>query len=269
MKKLAIFGNTVKHSKSHIIHHFFAKQSEIKISYKRIKTHKNTFKKNFKDFLNQGGIGANITSPLKEIAYQKVNKLTKKARICHSINTIKKINNKTILGDNTDGIGLIIDLNRLNFIKNGMNILIIGAGGAVKGILPFLLNYNCKITILNRTFKKAKKIKEHFSHIKKIKIINIKKEKTEEYNLIINATYLGLIDKKSKEFLKKIIKKNVLCYDLSYLKNKTQFLYFVKEQGVLKFANGLGMLIIQAAFSFKLWFGILPNIYFALSKIKF
>lgn len=269
MKKLAIFGDPIKQSKSHIIHDFFAKELGISISYKKIKTCKNTFENQLKNFFKNGGIGANITSPLKEIACKKMDKLTKQAEICQSINTIKKINNKQILGDNTDGIGLITDLKRLKFIEKKMNILIIGSGGAVKGILPYLFKYDCQVTILNRTYEKAKKIKKHFSHIKKIKIIKKNSDKIGKYNLIINTTAFGYIDKKSEKILNKIIKKNVLCYDLSYFNKKTQFLSIAKKKGALKYNNGLGMLIIQAAFSFKLWFGKLPNTYSALNKIKF
>lgn len=269
MKKLAIFGNPIKQSKSHIVHNFFAKQLGIKISYKKIKTCKDMFEYKINNFFKNGGIGANITSPLKEIACQKVSKLTKQAKICQSINTIKKINEKKTLGENTDGIGLIIDLKRLKFIKKKMNILIIGAGGAAKGIIPHLFQYNCKVSILNRTYKKAKKIKKYFSHIKKIKTINKKNKKIEKYDLIINTTSFGYIDEKIKNFLNKIIKKDVLCYELSYFDKKTQFLSIAKKKGALKYSNGFGMLIIQAAFSFKLWFGKLPNTISAIKEIKF
>lgn len=265
MKKFAIFGNPLEHSKSPLIHNFFSKQTKIKTSYKKILTNKKNFEKDLKNFFHKGGFGANITSPFKELAYKKVDKLTKRAKKSFSVNTVKKIKKNKILGHNTDGIGLILDLKRLNFIKKNMNILIIGSGGVVKGIIPEILKHQCRITIFSRNKKKTLKIIKKYSR-KKLSTFNYFHNK--KYDLIINATAFGLLDGYSNLFFEKIFHKKTFCYDISYGNTKSQFLKLAKKYKVLKYSNGLGMLIIQAAYSFKLWNQILPNIFLTFKNLK-
>ncbi|MGP1945125.1 MAG: shikimate dehydrogenase [Arsenophonus sp. ET-LJ4-MAG3] len=208
-----------------------------------------------------------MTLPFKELAYHKVDILTKQAKICGSVNTIKKLDDHRLLGDNTDGIGLILDLERLNFIKKGMNILIIGAGGAVKGIITHILNYGCQITITNRTFSKASELAKKFAAIGDIKSLMLESIYSSKYDLIINATSSDIIGE-APIISSNVFKKNIFCYDMIYWLNETPFLTLAKTNGVLKCANGIGMLFFQAAFAFKLWHGKLPNISFILNYLK-
>ncbi|WP_395496552.1 shikimate dehydrogenase [Arsenophonus endosymbiont of Lipoptena cervi] len=267
MEEFALFGNPVMHSKSPLVHKIFSEQTCIKYNYKTILTSLDEFKKKLDHFFYFGGKGANITSPFKEIAYHNVDCLTKYAQLCGSVNTIKKLDRFRLLGSNTDGIGLILDLKRLGFIKKGMHVLIIGAGGAARGAIVPILNYNCRITITNRTFSKANELAQKFSLLGNIQASYINYINSPEYDLIINATSSCIVDEAPVISLN-IFNKNVFCYDMFYLINETPFLRLAQNNGVLKYANGIGMLVGQAAFSFKLWFGILPNIINVLKQLN-
>ncbi|MFP3014312.1 MAG: shikimate dehydrogenase [Arsenophonus sp.] len=267
MKKFALFGNPVLHSKSPLIHKLFSEQTGIKHDYGKSLISLSKFNEKLDSFFYKGGNGANITSPFKELAYYKVDILTEQAKACGSINTIKRLEDNRLLGDNTDGVGLVLDLKRLNFIKNGMHILIIGAGGAARGVIIPILNCGCKITITNRTFSKANKLARRFSDIGYINSLKIELIRSYEYDLIINATSSGIIGK-VPVISSNIFTKNIFCYDMFYQLNETPFLKLAKTYGVLKYANGIGMLVAQAAISFKLWHGKLPDISYALNRLK-
>ncbi|MGP1956621.1 MAG: shikimate dehydrogenase [Arsenophonus sp. NC-PE1-MAG3] len=205
--------------------------------------------------------------PFKELAYHSVDELTEEAQICASVNTIKKLDNHRLLGDNTDGIGLVLDLKRLRFIKKGMHILVIGAGGAARGVIAPILNYGCRITITNRTYSKADKLAKQFSVIGHINSLMMDSIDSSEYDLVINATSSG-IAREAPSISPKIFRKNVFCYDMFYRLNETPFLRLAKTHGVLKYSDGIGMLVGQAAFAFKLWHGKLPNILSILQQLK-
>ncbi|XZQ55185.1 MAG: shikimate dehydrogenase [Arsenophonus sp.] len=266
MEEFAIFGNPVVHSKSPLIHKLFSEQTGIKYNYGKILVPLNKFEKELNIFFKNGK-GINVTLPFKELAYNKVDILTKHAKICGSVNVIKKLNDHRLLGDNTDGIGLILDLKRLNFIEKGMHVLIIGAGGAARGIIALILNYGCQITITNRTFSKANKLVNCFSSMGRINSLMLESVCSFEYNLIINATSSSLTDS-IPAISSNIFNQNVFCYEMFYHSNETKFLTLAKTHGVLKYANGIGMLVGQAAFSFKLWHGRLPDISFILQQLK-
>lgn len=267
MEEFAVFGNPVEHSKSPSIHKFFAEQTGIKYDYDKVLVPVNKFEEKLDDFFCKGGKGANITLPFKEVAYHKVDELTEQAQICGSVNTIKRLDGHRLLGDNTDGIGLILDLERLNFIERGMHILVIGAGGAARGAIASILNYGCQITITNRTFSKADRLAKIFSSIGDINSLMIESIHSTEYDLIINATSSGVTGE-MPTISTTIFKQNAFCYDMVYQLNDTPFLTLVKTHGVLKYADGIGMLVGQAAFAFKLWHGKLPNISSVLQRLK-
>ncbi|WMY95881.1 MAG: shikimate dehydrogenase [Arsenophonus sp.] len=266
-EKFAIFGNPVSHTQSPLIHKLFSQQIGIPYSYTRELVAVKKFEEELDLFFRSGGKGANITLPFKELAYKKVHQITERAELSGSINTIKKINNNRLLGDNTDGAGLLFDLERLNFIKRGMHILLIGAGGASSGVIPVLLNYGCHITLTNRTFRKAEIFIKRFLSIGDISLLKMEFINTPKYDLVINATSCSITGD-IPAISHKIFNKKTFCYDMFYSFNKTSFLEFAKENGVLKCADGIGMLVSQAAFSVKLWYGILPDIRFVLHKIK-
>ncbi len=159
----AVFGNPIQHSKSPSIHQMFAKQTGIDLEYQKILAPVEDFEVYLSDFFEKGGQGANITLPFKERAFQFVSELTERAQICGAVNTIRKLDNHRLLGDNTDGVGLLLDLQRLGFVSPSSKILVIGAGGATRGALLPLLEYGCDITLTNRTFIKAESLSHQFS----------------------------------------------------------------------------------------------------------
>ncbi|OCQ52180.1 Shikimate dehydrogenase [Photorhabdus australis subsp. thailandensis] len=267
MTQFAVFGNPIMHSKSPRIHQLFSEQTGIEYRYGKILTPINKFEETLDMFLKQGGIGANITVPFKEQAFIRANELTERAKFSGAVNTLKLLGNNQLLGDNTDGIGLLTDLIQLGFITQGQHILIVGAGGAVRGVLSSLLGFDCEITITNRTFSRAVQVANDFSSIGSIKPVEMKTLNRPEFDLIINATASG-INGEIPEISPLIFNENCVCYDMFYQANLTPFISFAKKQGVSSYADGLGMLVSQAAHSFKLWHGVLPEVASVLLTLK-
>ncbi|QJC28660.1 shikimate dehydrogenase [Enterobacteriaceae endosymbiont of Plateumaris consimilis] len=273
MKMFAIFGNPIKHSKSPTIHKLFAEQLNILQQYKKIYVPINKFNNIINYFFKHGGYGANITIPFKKNAYDICDFLTERGIKSGVVNTLKIIKNNKILGDNTDGIGLLKDLQKINFIHKNSNILLLGAGGAAQGIIYPLINFGCKITITNRTYKNSCNLLNHFNNKKHIEVIkiedtyNITHIKNINYDLIINATSSS-IKNKIPNISSNIIHNNIFCYDLFYSSNITSFLKWCLYHGAKQVSDGMGMLIEQAAYSFFLWYGIMPNTTLILKKFK-
>lgn len=281
MSAFAIFGNPIAHSRSPEIYAIFAKEMKIDEGYDLKLASKKNFSAMLFDFFRSGGVGANITVPFKECALLLCNQLTERAMIANSVNTIKKEQHENILlGDNTDGIGFLKDLKRLRWInqdntitssnQDGLlsmsNILIIGAGGAAKGIISALLDIKrCHINIINRTFSRAKQLVRYYysigyQNISYIDFQEISSTYTNiQYNLIINATSSSM----QNDVLKispSLITPQVKCYDLFYQQKKdTVFLEWCKKHGALYCSDGLGMLVEQAAYSFNLWHNVIPS----------
>lgn len=264
----AVFGNPINHSKSPIIHKYFSEQTNIVHTYKAVHVPLDSLYDFLNFFFQKNGHGANITAPFKQEAYFFCNELTERAKISQSVNTLKKLNNQYILGDNTDGIGLLSDLQRLNFIKKNFSILILGAGGVVQGILPALLSLGCSIYILNRTKKNAEKLVLQFDKYGKIQVLEPNKLKIKHFNLIINARTNMCKD------ISDIIPTSFFCpnktyfYDINYQKNNSIFINWCINIGATFFSNGIGMLVYQAAHSFFLWHNIIPKIDYIIDIVK-
>ncbi|WP_343190238.1 shikimate dehydrogenase [Buchnera aphidicola (Mollitrichosiphum nigrofasciatum)] len=263
-----VFGNPIFHSKSPYIHDFFSKKTNIKHIYRSYCIPLNNFDESMNDFFKNKGKGANITTPFKNKAFFFADIVSEEAQISRSVNTLLKLRNGLIYGDNTDGKGLLYDLKRLNFIHKDNNILIIGAGGAVYGIILSLFRFNCTVYIYNRTKSKALKIIKLFKKFGNIFFLNINNFELIHFNLIIHATSLGILGKYPKLPVK-IVRKKTPCYDLFYSsKQTTPFLSWYSNNGGSSISDGIGMLIAQAAYSFKLWHGIKPNINYTINKLK-
>ncbi|MDQ1237439.1 MAG: shikimate dehydrogenase [Wigglesworthia glossinidia] len=265
-----LFGNPIKHSYSPEIHKEFQKFTGIHYVYQKHLVQHHNFEKKIKKFFNSGGSGANITTPFKKRSLFLCDYITKRAFMSRSINTIKRQSNGSLLGDDTDGIGLIYDLNRLQIIKKNSKLLLIGSGGAATSAINYLLNFGCNLTITNRTLSKAFRMaKMYQSYKNKIQILPMKDITKSSYNLVINATSCGIYDK-IPNINYSIINKNVFCYDMFYKKNEdTPFLMNCRKQGASHCFDGFGMLIAQAAHTFLLWHGIFPcinEIYKKLNK---
>ncbi|WWO97000.1 MAG: shikimate dehydrogenase [Candidatus Dasytiphilus stammeri] len=264
----ALFGYPIKHSQSPRIHQLLANQLNISYhSYGKIETNREFFAYKLNDFFSSSVKGANITMPFKQQAYSLANILTERALLAGSVNTLKKLENNQLLGDNTDGIGLVSDLIRLKFLHAQDNILIIGAGGAAYGIILPLLYYNCSIVVINRTFTRAQQMAKRFRKYGNIRAVTRNIVSQFKFNLLINATSCsvkGIVP----DLPTKIIYSQPCCYDLFYDKNFTTFLHWCQKVGVKYYADGIGMLVGQAAYSFLLWYGVLPDISSVINTLQ-
>ncbi len=267
MKQLALLGHPVQHSASPSIHHTFAKSIGVALDYALIDTGGSSFVDCLDDFLSQGGVGGNITVPHKQDAFQALFERgghpSAAASMSRAVNTFW-LDNGALYGDNTDGLGLGHDLQRLGWNTNKSNILIIGAGGAVAGILPELLQSNPRsITILNRSLDRARALVQPYIPLfPSIQIQTLSMEDTHssgDYDLIIQATPLSL-QNTCPPVAPTIFDHKSHVYDLCYVSEKaTCFEMWAQEHGVRSTASGYGMLIYQAAFAFLHWFDIFPE----------
>lgn len=259
MRNFAVFGNPINHSKSPRIHQLFAQQTGIPHPYDRICAPVDEFERSVAAFIAQDGAGANVTLPFKEQAYRLVDELTERASLAGAVNTIKKLDDGRLLGDNTDGIGLLTDLERLSLIKPGDRVLLVGAGGAARGVILPLLSLRCDLTITNRTLAKAQILAELFRQAGEIAAEPMDSLEARQFDLIINATSSG-VGGETPAIPASLIGPQTRCYDMFYQSGETPFLRWGRERGATHMADGLGMLVGQAAWSFFLWHDVFPDV---------
>lgn len=267
MESYAVFGNPIAHSKSPFIHQQFAVQLRIEHHYGRVLAPVNDFVNTLEAFFAEGGKGANITVPFKEEAFARADELTERAALAGAVNTLKRLEDGRLLGDNTDGIGLLSDLERLAFIRPGLRILLIGAGGAARGVLLPLLSLDCAVTITNRTLARAEELATLFAHTGSVNAIAMNDLAAHEFDLIINATSSG-IGGDVPALPEAIVHPQLYCYDMFYQKGNTPFLAWCEKLGAKHCADGLGMLVGQAAHAVLLWHGVLPEVEPVISALK-
>ncbi|CAC9588510.1 Shikimate 5-dehydrogenase I alpha [Bathymodiolus heckerae thiotrophic gill symbiont] len=266
MYKLAVFGNPIKHSLSPDIHAQFAQQTGLTVNYSKILAPIDAFSNTVNQFINEGANGFNITVPFKLDAYNFATELTLNAKTASAVNTIKVDGNR-LIGENTDGIGLVNDLiKNLKITLKDKVILILGAGGATQGVLLPLLKENPKrIMIANRTASKAEKLKQDFSDYGNTCGFGLDKIKDDPVDIIINATSASLDGKMPN--IANGCANGAICYDLMYGK-QTPFMDWAKENNAAMIVDGLGMLVEQAACSFEFWTGSKPDTQSVIEKIK-
>ncbi|RLM20418.1 shikimate dehydrogenase [Brenneria alni] len=267
IKSFAVFGNPIAHSKSPRIHELFASQTGIDLTYRRLLAPLDSFEKVLRRYFHDGAYGANITAPFKERAFAEVDELSECASLAGAVNTLKKLNDGRLLGDNTDGIGLLSDLQRLNFIQPQDRILLVGAGGAARGVIQPLLAYGCSIVLTNRTFSKADGLAKIFSYVGNIHAVALDDLHGRDFELIINATSSG-IHGNVPELPTTLISPQTHCYDMFYLPKLTPFLAWCVQCGATRYADGLGMLVGQAAHAFQLWHGVMPDVVPVIEQLK-
>ena len=265
----AVLGNPVKHSKSPQIHLLFAKEMGITLEYNAIEVPNDELSTYVNLFSSQGGKGLNITVPFKENAYKLCTEITSRALESGSVNTIKFDTETNIIGDTTDGEGFINDL-RKNYGINLQNksILILGAGGTGKSIIERLVSEEIKnVVIVNRTLSRAEELEKKFKNKIDIKSFSYETLPNDIFDVIINGTSLSL-SSEVPPVSRNIINKNTFCYDLMYSSDKTVFIKWAIENGALRAADGLGMLVEQAAESFFIWHGVKPNTAKVIEALK-
>lgn len=263
----AVWGNPIAQSLSPKIHQQFAMQTGQQLEYLAILGDEQLFEKQLAEFFAQGAKGCNITAPFKQRAFQFAHQHSQRALSAQACNTLMRLENGEIYGDNTDGVGLVRDLERLNWLKPNQSILILGAGGATQGVLLPLLQAQQKILIANRSLEKAELLAKDFAIYGEIKACSLEQIPLQSFDLIINATSLGLqgavvnIDPA-------ILKLSLRAYDMQYAKGKdTPFLTHCRQQQMTQLSDGFGMLLGQAAQSFALWRSVTPDITPLLSGI--
>jgi shikimate dehydrogenase len=256
--RYAVFGNPIGHSKSPFIHTLFARQTNQSLTYTAECAPVDGFIDAVKVFFAEGGKGCNVTLPFKEQAYQFASRLTERAQLAGAVNTLKKLDDGEIIGDNTDGAGLVQDLLQHQVVLEGARILIIGAGGASRGVIKPLLDQKpASLTITNRTFAKAEELAELFSAYGPVTAKEMSSI-TEGYDVIINSTSASLSGE-LPEISSSIFAANSTSYDMMYGSGDTKFNQWAKEYGAAHTYDGLGMLVGQASESFMLWRGLRPG----------
>jgi shikimate dehydrogenase len=265
----AVIGNPIEHSKSPFIHAEFARQTGQKMQYEAILAPLDSFKSTVNAFQKNDGKGMNITIPFKLEAYALATRLTNRASAAQAVNTFKFGQHGEILGDNTDGAGLVRDIEiNLKILITGKRILLMGAGGAAHGvILPLLQKNPALLVVANRTPEKALALQRQFTTHGNIKAGHYQDFAGENFDILINATSASLYDQ-LPPLPPGLIKKTSLAYDMLYSSRLTPFLEFAKAQGAVQLADGVGMLVEQAAESFFLWRNIRPETQIVIKRLK-
>jgi shikimate dehydrogenase len=258
LDRYAVFGNPIGHSKSPFIHTQFALALGEQLQYQAILAPVDNFADSWREFVQAGGKGANVTVPFKQQAYQLAQHLTERAKQAQAVNTLYIDGQGKLCADNTDGIGLVMDLQRLQQNLTNSTILILGAGGATRGVIgPLLQAGVARIVIANRTLSKAQAIADSFTP--QVQAAELQQIPDLSYNIIINATSSGLTGQRP-DIASKHVHGCQLVYDMVYAAEPTAFLTWAKQSGAKQQADGLGMLVAQAAESFYIWRGKKPNI---------
>lgn len=258
MQYYAVLGNPIAHSLSPTIHQAFAKSVGITLSYEKIEVPIGKFAETIQKFRDAGGNGANVTLPFKQEAFNLCNKVSPAAQIAKAVNTIGW-EGESLWGENTDGEGLLNDLVRNKNIQLAQKrVLILGAGGAAQGILaPLLAEQPESIMIVNRDITKAERLAEQDSRIIAFDYASMPTQH-EPIDIVINATSASL--QNTVPSLQPHWVEHTIAIDLAYLKQgDTIFMQWAKEQGAKEVFDGMGMLVEQAAISFRKWHGMLPD----------
>lgn len=259
-KLYAVMGNPVVHSKSPQIHTLFATQCGIRIDYRAIQVDPGGFEQAVSNFQASGGQGLNITVPFKIEAWKLSTKRSARAERAGAVNTLKFSGQGECLGDNTDGVGLVCDMaQNLNRPVRAAKVLIVGAGGAVRGVLgPLLAERPSLLMVANRTIDKSMALADLFTSDGNIKGCGLPELSGQSFDIVINATTASLSGE-VPELPGGLFTANALAYDLMYADQPTAFMRWAQDHGATLVVDGLGMLVEQAAESFFLWHGCTPD----------
>ncbi len=259
--RYAVCGNPITHSKSPQIHQAFAKEVGHSISYEKRLIALGSFHESAQNFFDGGGKGLNITVPFKEDAFAFADQLSERAKAAGAVNTLVKQSDGSILGENTDGYGLVSDITkRLGWQIKGASVLILGAGGAVRGILlPLLGELPKSITIANRTESKAQSLADLFESEGNVQACGFDGIGSECFDIIINGTSASLTSE-VPNISESCVGRCTEVYDMVYGAEPTAFMEWALDNGAQKVSDGIGMLVGQAAESFQIWRGISPSI---------
>lgn len=255
--RYAVIGNPIAHSKSPEIHARFAAQTQQQMVYERLLSPLDAFAATVRSFVQAGGKGLNVTVPFKLEAHALATSLTERARMAGAVNTLK-FEGDQMFGDNTDGVGLVNDIvhNAKREIA-GKSVLLLGAGGAARGVLlPLLEQGPACLTLANRTTEKAQILAQSFAGRGRIDVSDFAALDT-PFDLVINATAASM-SAQTLPLSPRLFASHTLAYDMMYGQKPTVFMLFASAQGA-KARDGLGMLVEQAAESFFWWRKVRPE----------
>ena len=258
--RYALVGHPVSHSWSPFIHGLFARATQQNMQYRLIDVPPERFRAEALQFFVDGGKGLNVTVPHKQLAAELVNELTPRANEAGSVNTIYQRTTGELIGDNTDGIGLVTDLvMNLGLAIEGKRILILGAGGATRGVLgPLLGRQPALLAIANRTVARASELARAFGPLGTVAASGFGGVEPVPFDLVINATSASL-EGTAPSVTPEAIGPDTVCYDMAYAKGETPFTRYAHGRGAKAAYKGWGMLVEQAAESFLIWRGIRPQ----------
>ncbi len=256
----AVMGNPITHSKSPQIHALFAQQTQQQLIYEAILVPLDGFADAVAEFRAGGGKGLNITVPFKQEAWALAAEHTERARRAGAVNTLWFRDDGTTLADTTDGIGLVRDLTLNHHISlAAKRVLILGAGGAVRGVLePILAEHPVSVVVANRTASKAHELALLFAGLGSISGCGFDELRGQQFDLVINGTAASLAGE-VPPLPDDLLANNASCYDMMYGATPTAFQCWATARGTVHSLDGLGMLVEQAAEAFTLWRGVRPE----------
>lgn len=271
--RYAVFGNPIAHSKSPQIHQAFARQTQQLLSYEALLAPVDAFAQSLRAFLADQGRGCNITVPFKQDAYDTAEQLTARAQRAGAVNTLWQAEDGQLWGDTTDGVGLVRDLtdNQQVDIK-GQRVLILGAGGAVRGVIEPILEQNpASVVIANRTVSKAELLVDIFKDLLPegctLSACGFSDLEGQQFDRVINGTAASLSGD-LPPLPDSLLAEHAACYDMMYGAETTVFNQWALEHGAAEAIDGLGMLVEQAAESFRIWRGVKPDTAEVLADLR-
>ena len=266
--KYAVIGYPVAHSWSPFIHGLFAKQIGHRLSYSRLEVPPEALNERVAEFFAADGKGLNVTLPHKQAACLIARERTQRAEMAGAVNTLA-LRNDAVFGDNTDGAGLVADLTRnLSFELRGTRVLLLGAGGAARGVLGPLLEADPEyLEIANRNEERAAELAREFSTLGTVHGCGFDAIADSTFDLVLNATSASLQDT-IPPIPPGVIGPTTLCYDMAYGKGDTAFTRWSKNAGAGRAETGWGMLVEQAAESFLIWRGVKPDTAPVIAAVK-
>ncbi len=259
MKKYAVIGSPINHSLSPQIHSIFAQEAGIQMSYEAVEVNKENFKTKVDELFKEGYLGLNVTLPLKEDAFDYAEVKSENASLCGSVNTLSFFKS-SIYGETTDGTGLLEDFLKKGIELEASSVVLLGAGGSAKSIIPSLLSKNPKhLFLANRTEEKAKALVDRYKQdFPQIDLLVTGLNSEIKADIIINSTSAGTLSE-DIHLPKNLFNSQSKVYDLTYSKDETPFNLIAMEGGSKEVYDGLGMLIHQAALSFEIWNKFKPS----------
>jgi len=258
--RYGVMGNPIAHSKSPQIHALFAKQTGQHVSYEAILVDIDDFPQAVEAFRRARGRGLNVTVPFKRDAWTYAGERTARAERAGAVNTLLLREDRTVLGENTDGVGLVRDLTVNHGVEiAGRRVLVLGAGGAVRGVVePILFARPESLVIANRTAGKAEMLSLDFADMGRVEGCGFDALMGDSFDLIVNGTAAGLAGE-IPAIPDDVLAPGGACYDMVYADRPTAFVRWAQRHGAAVALDGLGMLVEQAAESFALWRHVRPE----------